>query len=249
VNTFEQVKKRLSLLLKREDAEIIAIKGQWGVGKTYFWNGFMDTYEAPKHLRSYCYVSLFGLNSISELKRAIFAKQKTLGEKHNRVRKKITNFFSGLFRHVDLGPVSMGAIKNTEIWADVIQDKSLQNFLICIDDLERKECGISPSALLGFVNGLRDERNCKVVLLYNDSKTSKDKKLRECLAEYREKVFDHEIVFQPSVDDCISLIFPSGVQVSSEYGSSCEPPGKFEEDTRSSLEILRSIGLTNIRVA
>ena len=53
------------------DDRVAVIKGEWGVGKTHFWNRY---YEGKRNKReidqiAYSYVSLFGLNSIGELRK------------------------------------------------------------------------------------------------------------------------------------------------------------------------------------
>ena len=60
--------------LNSETPEVLAIKGAWGVGKTFAWNQLLLQNKNNCKLPSYCYVSLFGISSIAELRTAIFAK-------------------------------------------------------------------------------------------------------------------------------------------------------------------------------
>lgn len=140
-----------------------------------------------------------------------------------------------------------GALKNTEVISEFIQDKIIRNFVICIDDLERKEDGVTGSALLGFITSLREERNCKVVLLYNHSEIPDD--LAEPIAEYREKVIDREITYTPSVEENYQIIFPEG---SDQYLPSTKGTVDidpiFGRDDRNVLDLLQSLDVTNIRV-
>ena len=56
---------------KNENKKIaIAITGCWGVGKTFFWNKFRESYKLKN---KYVYVSLFGLESLSDLKTHIYS--------------------------------------------------------------------------------------------------------------------------------------------------------------------------------
>lgn len=224
---------------------VFAIKGDWGAGKTYFWRELIQKARGQTKGRAYSYVSLFGIGSISELRRTIFTKQEPLGSNGWRWLGKAAD---GL-RRIDLGPVTKGALKNTELWSEMIQDKFLKDFVVCIDDLERKEAQITPSALLGFVTSLRDERNCRVVLLYNESEAIKDEALKKALAEYREKVFDREVAFEPTVDECFQIIFgnePERYRLSVEIQPRSNP--LFSKDVRSLLEIFQSLKVANIRV-
>jgi hypothetical protein len=90
-------------------------------------------------------------------------------------------------------------LKNTELWADAVENQALRGMVVCIDDLERKEESLSASALLGLITSLRDERSCKVVLLFNETKAAANKEFAPVLAEFREKVIDREILLNPTV--------------------------------------------------
>lgn len=239
------VNEVLLRFLEQERPGVFALKGDWGVGKTYFWRELIA--KARPHLkgRAYSYISLFGLGSIAELRRAIFTKQEPLNSGGWQWLGKAAN---GL-RRVDLGPVTKGALKNTELWAEVIQDKFLKDFVVCIDDLERKESQITASSLLGFITSLRDERNCRIVLLYNESEANKDEQLKKALAEYREKVFDREVAFEPTVEECFNIIFgaePDRYRLPVENFTRSNP--FLQKDARSLLEIVQAGNVANIRV-
>jgi len=68
------VKSQINLFLERDIPEVIAIKGLWGIGKTFSWNKFLlEAKDKNKiALEKYSYVSLFGINSIDQLKRSVF---------------------------------------------------------------------------------------------------------------------------------------------------------------------------------
>ena len=44
---------------------------------------------------------------------------------------------------------------------------SVRNQLICIDDFKRRGEGLKPKDVLGLISSLREQRNCKVVLILN----------------------------------------------------------------------------------
>jgi len=68
------VKSQIDRFLASDIPEVISIKGRWGIGKTFTWNKFLC--EAKDNngvtLEKYSYVSLFGINSIDQLKRSVF---------------------------------------------------------------------------------------------------------------------------------------------------------------------------------
>lgn len=68
------IKAQIDHFLQTPTPEVMAIRGAWGVGKTFAWNKYLI--EARNNNRialdNYAYVSLFGLNSMEELKLSIF---------------------------------------------------------------------------------------------------------------------------------------------------------------------------------
>lgn len=72
--SIEIVKSQIRRFLSSDEPEVICISGRWGVGKTYAWNQYVkDAHDGANiALKRYSYVSLFGVNSLDELKYAIF---------------------------------------------------------------------------------------------------------------------------------------------------------------------------------
>lgn len=66
--------QQIRRFLKSNNPEVIAIKGAWGVGKTYAWKAILKSARDDNaiHLKKYAYVSLFSITSLEELRRAIF---------------------------------------------------------------------------------------------------------------------------------------------------------------------------------
>jgi Cdc6-like AAA superfamily ATPase len=68
--------KELKDFLTAEKAEVLCIRGEWGVGKTYTWNKILkatsDEKATAPNIEKYAYVSLFGLTTLDQLKYAIF---------------------------------------------------------------------------------------------------------------------------------------------------------------------------------
>ena len=108
----------------------------------------------------------------------------------------------GLSKHLEkLKPIS-AVLKSIEIpylnssepINDLIESKLIDNFLICFDDLERKEQAISGSSVLGLISELKEEKSCKIILIYNDREL--DEGTEQQINEYREKVVDLELNLQ-----------------------------------------------------
>lgn len=70
----EVIKDQIFQFLSSDQPEVMAIKGEWGVGKTYSWKKFLKEAcaENKLNLERYSYVSLFGINSLEAFKYTIF---------------------------------------------------------------------------------------------------------------------------------------------------------------------------------
>lgn len=64
----ENLKKKLLKLINNKDSFAIALTGEWGIGKTRFWNEFYEENHINLGVNKYSYVSLFGIDSIEALK-------------------------------------------------------------------------------------------------------------------------------------------------------------------------------------
>ena len=78
----EIVKSEIKRFLASSDAEVLCIKGKWGVGKTFAWMQYLGEAESSKKLGldRYAYVSLFGLNDLESLRYAIFESTVATGQ-------------------------------------------------------------------------------------------------------------------------------------------------------------------------
>ena len=85
---------------------------------------------------------------------------------------------------------------------------TVTDYLICIDDVERRSESLPLRDVLGLLTMLREERGCRVLVVLNtDALSDRDKADFE---SFREKVFDYEIVFAPTPEDCAELVFKQG---------------------------------------
>jgi hypothetical protein len=205
----EVIKDQIFKFLSSAQPEVMAIKGEWGVGKTYSWKKFLkEAYSEKKlNLERYSYVSLFGINSLEAFKYTIFEnvikkeiigseasietfKSNTAGLAESFGRQSI-NFLKG-------APV----IKSFSPAIETIAFLSLNNTLICIDDLERKGKSLDIKDVLGLVSLLKEQKKCKVVLLLNDGEEGLGD-----YEKYREKVIDTELAFAPNPEECAEIAY------------------------------------------
>ncbi|MCK8688262.1 hypothetical protein M1M10_33210, partial [Pseudomonas umsongensis] len=90
---------------------------------------------------------------------------------------------------------------------DAISFASVSDTLICIDDYERRNSGLSGKEVLGLISYLVENKNCSVILVLNHSQLSIG--LDEYF-QFNEKVFDYEIEFAPTPDEAANLVFNVG---------------------------------------
>jgi hypothetical protein len=203
------IKSQIKKFLATNTPEVMAIKGAWGVGKTYSWKKFLCEAKTDSSiaLNRYSYVSLFGVNSLEALKYTIFEniigkdligteasiatfKDNTTDLLETMGRKSL-GFFKGMSRLKDFTPA-----------IDSLSFLSLNKTLICIDDLERKGSSLSIKDVLGLISLLKEQKKCKIVLLLNDSEEG-----LEDYIKYREKVIDIELMFAPTAEECTNIAY------------------------------------------
>ncbi|CNG50912.1 hypothetical protein [Yersinia kristensenii] len=208
--SIEIIKKQIRYFVGTNTPEVMAIKGDWGVGKTFSWKKFLNDNKDSMSLDKYAYVSLFGVNSLDSFKYAIFENvihKKLIGTEANLDTFKentssILNKFSRRnLQHIKTVPL----VKNFTTSIDSISFLSINKTLICIDDLERKGSGLDIKDILGLISQLKEQKNCKIVILLNDSVSDLDD-----YHKYKEKVIDIELKFAPTAEECASIAYNSG---------------------------------------
>ena len=68
------VEKEIARFLASTEPEVLCLRGKWGVGKTYSWNAFLRQAKDKGEiaLKSYSYVSLFGVELSGPAKKLDF---------------------------------------------------------------------------------------------------------------------------------------------------------------------------------
>lgn len=200
----DSIDKCLTQFLKDDKLRVVALKGDWGIGKTYFWRNFFKSVKNELNFRAYSYISLFGVQEIGDLRRQVFSNFEMLGKNSlsNQTIEKIKPI-KELLKSVDIPYFNSSKPIN-----DLIESKFIENFLICVDDLERKEKTVSGSSVLGFISQLKEEKSCKIILIYNDQEL--DEETQKQINEYREKVIDLELTYHPTIDENLAIIWAEG---------------------------------------
>lgn len=143
----------------------VLIKGEWGIGKTYF---LRKKYLCDK---KHIYISLFGLNSIEEVKIEIYSKL-------DRVLNFITNGVNrikGSSINLPFGSISIPYFEN-DIEKAIEKKCKKEKFIIVIDDLERKSSNIKMEAILGIIESISNINNSLIIVVANENKIIEEEK-------------------------------------------------------------------------
>lgn len=176
-------KNKLQDLLKNNnEPKVVAIKGEWGSGKSTFWKDFIK----DKHNNAY--VSLYGLNSIAEIENSILLEISDLNALDNFFEKKLK-----FLQDFKIYGVSAKAILSS------LKPSSFSELIICLDDFERLSEKITVNELFGFIADLKENKHCRVVLILNEDKISQ--KNKDDFNIQKEKVIDYDLFFKTTLDD------------------------------------------------
>jgi len=187
----------------------MAIKGEWGVGKTYSWNKFLLEAKGDNMISAsrYSYISLFGISSLDKLKYSIFENavpKESIGNAPNleSLRKNTLGVLEilsrGSWSKIKELPYIKSASPAIEAWSFM----SVSDSLICIDDLERKGTSLELKDVLGLISLLKEQKKCKVILLLNDGTSEASD-----YEKFKEKVIDIELQFSPSPKECAQIAY------------------------------------------
>ncbi|MGM3424845.1 P-loop NTPase fold protein [Pseudomonas benzopyrenica] len=213
------VEKALQVFLAKTGSSAMVLKGEWGVGKTFVWNRLIKNKREIIARKKYSYISLFGLSSLNDVKRSIFEgtiPACSAGEKID-LKEILTNvsdlqdYLNRGFRKVIKATTDAASIPYTKGLggiADSLSFASVSDTLICIDDYERKGASLSDRDVLGLISLLVEQKNCSVILLSNTNENGE----KTSFSQYAEKVFEYEVVLEPTLPETLSLVFDEGLE-------------------------------------
>ena len=198
----KNLEERLANILGRDDAVVVSINGKWGVGKTYFWNEFKDKLTSKKITSWYkfnkkstgqktAYISLFGKEKISDIRTDIFLQ---VISKSGHALENLKKLLKG---------IKVPYI-NTSALITLLDNKDFKDVIVCFDDFERLSSSIKLEEVLGLISELKEQKNCKVVMILNEGELESNNK--ETFAKYKEKLIDYEFDYNPKPSESLDIL-------------------------------------------
>lgn len=206
---------------------VLCIKGKWGVGKTYAWKEFLNGLDkGGVSFKRYAYVSLFGLNTMDQVRSAIVETAQTpdqIGKKvdldnlASEPRGAADRAWRRALSYVDLVPSQR--LKDLAAVFQAASFLAVSDYLVCIDDLERKGSGLQIKDVLGLISYMSEQRQCKIVLILNEDAFPDPEKQE--FKRFFEKTIDSHLVFSPTPQECIDIAMPPGNELNDALRPHC----------------------------
>ena len=153
----------------------IMINGEWGSGKTYFWNNKIKPKIESMQLngRRYTaiYMSLYGISNLEEISKKIFIETAQLMDKN---LKKYMDA-SGVrnipeYAKTGLDMANFFGVTQNGDRVDYGQFFSTDDKVLCFDDLERANVDVID--ILGYINNFVEHDHIKTIIICNEKELS-----------------------------------------------------------------------------
>ena len=149
----------------------IMINGEWGSGKTYFWNNRIKRKIESLTLngRRYktIYMSLYGISNLEEISKKIFIETTQLMDKDLR-RYMQTHEQEGIpeYAKTSIDMANFFGISKSGEKLDYDEFFSVTDKVLCFDDLERANVDVID--ILGYINNFVEHDHMKTIIICNE---------------------------------------------------------------------------------
>ena len=153
----------------------IMINGEWGSGKTYFWNNKVrnkiDTMQLNGKKYKTIYMSLYGISNLEEISKKIFIETTQLMDKNlkkymdSKGQENIPEYAKTGLDMANLFGVTQNGDKLN--YGDFF---STDDKVLCFDDLERANVDVID--ILGYINNFVEHDHIKTIIICNEKELS-----------------------------------------------------------------------------
>ena len=153
----------------------IMINGEWGSGKTYFWNNKIKNKIESLQLNgkkyTTIYMSLYGISNLEDISKKIFIETTQLMDKN--MKKYMDSHKKTTIPEYAKTGLDMAHLFGVTQNGDKIDYESFfstDNKVLCFDDLERANVDVID--ILGYINNFVEHDHIKTILICNEKELS-----------------------------------------------------------------------------
>ncbi len=149
----------------------VMINGEWGSGKTHFWNNKVRKKIESMQLNGKryrtIYMSLYGISNLEEISKKIFIETTQLMDKH--LRKYMDSHEQTVIPEYAKTGIDMANLFGVTQNGDKINYEdffSIDDKVLCFDDLERANVDVID--ILGYINNFVEHDHIKTIIICNE---------------------------------------------------------------------------------
>ena len=153
----------------------IMINGEWGSGKTYFWNNKIrkkiDSMKLNGKQYTTIYMSLYGISNLEDISKKIFIETTQLMDKNLRKYME-SNGQTTIPEYAKTGidMANLFGISQNEEKVNYGEFFSTDDKVLCFDDLERANVDVID--ILGYINNFVEHDHIKTIIICNEKELS-----------------------------------------------------------------------------
>lgn len=153
----------------------IMINGEWGSGKTYFWNNKVrnkiDSLQLNGKHYTTIYMSLYGISNLEDISKKIFIETTQLMDKNMRKYMTTTGQQSiPEYAKTGLDMANLFGVTQNGDKVDYGKFFSTDDKVLCFDDLERANVDVID--ILGYINNFVEHDHIKTIIICNEKELS-----------------------------------------------------------------------------
>lgn len=197
----------------------IMINGEWGSGKTYFWNNKIrnkiESMQVNGKKLTTIYMSLYGISNLEEISKKIFIETTQLMDKN---LKKYMNYNEQTtipeYAKTGLDMANFFGVTQNGDKIDYEKFFSTDDKVLCFDDLERANVDVID--ILGYINNFVEHDHIKTIIICNEKELSTKLKsnnieMKTFIATYlldkEKKLFENNKPMVEKIQDTIEDVF------------------------------------------
>ena len=153
----------------------IMINGEWGSGKTYFWNHKIRNKIESQQINgknfSTIYMSLYGISNLEEISKKIFIETTQLMDKNLRKYMDASGQANiPEYAKTGLDMANLFGVTQNGDKIDYADFFSTDDKVLCFDDLERANVDVID--ILGYINNFVEHDHIKTIIICNEKELS-----------------------------------------------------------------------------